>query len=48
VSNYPPKLLKLSEAEFGSVLSLDDGTQVSVDVRPERLNEALITTAFRH
>jgi hypothetical protein len=41
MSDYPPKLLKLCEADFGSVLFLNDGRQVSVDVRPSRLNAAL-------
>jgi hypothetical protein len=31
-----------SETDVGSVLILDDGTQVCIDVRPARLNEALI------
>jgi hypothetical protein len=41
VSTYPPKLVRLCEADFGSVLFLNDGTKVSIDVRPARLNEAL-------
>jgi hypothetical protein len=41
VANYPPKLLRLLETDFGSVLLLEDDTQVSIDVRPARLDEAL-------
>jgi hypothetical protein len=42
VSNYPPKLLTVSATDFGSVLFLDDGAQVSINVCPARLNEAMI------
>jgi hypothetical protein len=40
--NYPPKLLRVSEADGGSVLLLEDDGQVAVDVRPARLNEAFL------
>jgi hypothetical protein len=40
--NYPPKLLRVSEADCGSVLHLEDDGQVAVDVRPARLNEAFL------
>src|ERR1700733_2708643 len=42
MSNYPPKLLRASETDCGSLLLLDDGGQVAVDVRPSRLNEAIL------
>jgi hypothetical protein len=42
MSNYPPKLLEVSEADCGSVLRLEDGGQVAVDVRPARLKEAIL------
>ena len=42
MSNYPPTLVGFSETDFGSVLVLDDHTQVSINVRPARLTEALI------
>jgi hypothetical protein len=41
VSGCPPKLMRLSETDLGSILFLDDGTQVSIDVRPARLNQAM-------
>ena len=41
VSNYPPKLIRLSETDTGSILFLDDGMQVAVDVRPSSLDGAL-------
>jgi len=42
VSDYPPKLVRISETDFGSVLVLNDDTEVSIDVRPARLNEVMI------
>jgi len=41
VSHYPPKLIGLSETDIGSILLLDDGTQVAIDVRRQRLDEVL-------
>lgn len=38
---YPPKLLNIEEADFGSVLNLSDGRNVPINVRPPRLAEAL-------
>lgn len=38
---YPPKLLSIEEAEFGSVLNLSDGRKVPISIRPPRLAEAL-------
>ncbi|MFO0968786.1 MAG: hypothetical protein U0793_24795 [Gemmataceae bacterium] len=41
MSHYPPKLIGLSGTDLGSLLFLDDGTQVTIDVRLSRLNEVL-------
>src|SRR5262245_52963177 len=40
MTEYPPKLVSIEEAEFGSVLSLSDDRRVPIDVRPPRLAEA--------
>jgi hypothetical protein len=37
---YPPKLLDVEEAEFGSVLTLSEGRRVPIDIGPTRLAEA--------
>ncbi len=41
MSDYPPKLIGLSETDLGSILLLDDGTHVTIDVPPKRLGEVL-------
>jgi hypothetical protein len=47
MSEYPPKLHAVEEAEFGSVLTLSDGRRVATDVRPARLTEAFAEYSSR-
>jgi hypothetical protein len=42
VSNYPPRLISIAKADTGSILFLDDGSQVTIDISVERLDEAII------
>jgi hypothetical protein len=41
VSDYPPKLLAVSEASFGSILSLADGIEVPLNLTPARFAEVI-------
>lgn len=41
LSRYPPKLVAIREAGFGSILVLDDGSEVPIDVAPARLSRAM-------
>lgn len=42
MSNYPPRLVNITGADGVSVLFLDDGSRVTVDITPERLDKAII------
>jgi hypothetical protein len=42
LSNYPPLLVNIVEADNVSVLFLNDGSQVTIDISPERLDAAII------
>jgi len=48
MSSYPPKLVCICSAPFGSLLSLDDGTHVAIDVRPDRLDALLRDNGHEH
>ena len=41
MTEYPPKLVQVAGSGFGSVLTLSDGRTVPINIRPERLDQAL-------
>ncbi|MFL5327537.1 MAG: hypothetical protein ACJ8C4_01370 [Gemmataceae bacterium] len=41
MTEYPPKLVEVTETEFGAVLALNDGRSVPINIRPERLDQSL-------
>lgn len=41
MTEYPPKLVEVTESKFGSVLTLSDSRMVPINIRPERLDRAL-------
>ncbi len=41
MTEYPQKLVQVAGSEFGSVLTLSDGRKVPINIRPERLDQAL-------
>jgi hypothetical protein len=42
MADYPPKLVRVTETAFGSLLALSDSREVHIDVRPDRLSHALV------
>jgi hypothetical protein len=42
MSRYPPKLVDIAGGDGTSILFLDNGETVTVDISPARLNEAII------
>lgn len=39
---FPPKLVRVTETVFGSLLTLSDGREVPITIRPDRLSQALV------
>jgi hypothetical protein len=42
MSGYPPKLVRITETAFGSLLALSNGREVPIDIGLVRLSQALV------
>jgi hypothetical protein len=40
MTEYPPKLVKVTDCDFGALLTLSDGRTLPINIRSERLNRA--------